>query len=150
MGISRDAGIEMQLQAPAHRSELPVPPEELVEEVPEAYRFVGLPVDGPRGDGPWLFFTPNMSLEKPLYEGERNSDYIDCGSAIQGERADLYSLEFVLATRLRAAPGGGTIVESRLEGRARDRFTNERPVFCSGTGKLEAEIAELLRRGGVR
>lgn len=149
LGLRQDASGELRTTAPMHRTEVSAAPEELAEKVPEIYRYLGLEAATAGTSDPLTFFTASMRITGQLYEGEPNSAYIDCGSAIQGERADLFDVEFALATRLRPRPDGGTVVETRLEGLARDRYVNEAPVRCGGTGKLEGEIAELLRRGGI-
>jgi len=148
LGLPQNISIEQRREAPVHRVEVTHAAQELASEVPGVYRFLGLEVEESPQD-PYLFYTSNMRITGQLYEGERNSEYLNCGSALQGERADVYEVEFALVTRLRPLEGGGSIVETRLEGRARDRFVNEAPVYCTGTGKLEEQIAELLRRGGV-
>lgn len=148
LGVSRDIPVENRREMPLHSSRIRGAPEALAEEVPAIYRYLGLDAAAASSGDPLTFFTPPMTISGLLYEGERNSDYIDCGSAMQGKRADLYEVRFALVTRL-AADGEETLVQTRLEGLARDRYTNEAPVVCGGTGKLEGEIAELLRRGGV-
>jgi len=148
LGLPQNISIEQRREAPVHRTEVSHAAQELASEVTGVYRYLGLEVEESPRD-PYLFFTPSMRITGQLYEGERNSAYLNCGSALQGERADVYEVEFALVTRLRPLEAGGTVVETRMEGRARDRFVNEVPVYCTGTGKLEAEIAELLRRGGV-
>ncbi len=149
LGVARDIPVEDRREMPLHSSRMRGTPEALAAEVPAIYRYLGLEAAAASDADPLTFYTPPMTISGQLYEGERNSAYIDCGSAMQGERADVYEVRFALVTRLRAA-GEETLVQTRLEGLARDRFTNETPVVCGGTGKLEGEIATLLRRGGVR
>lgn len=137
--------VRFRADADPHRSTVPAPLAQVEEAIPFAYRQVGFPV-GRAGGGDNLFITPTLRIKSQLYEGERTSKYIDCGSGPGGPRADLYQVEFVLLTRLRPDGGERTIVETILDGRAKDRAVSAYPVACRGTGRLEGEIAELLRR----
>jgi hypothetical protein len=47
------------------------------------------------------------------------------------------------ASRLTAS-GGETIVETMIDGRARERGMRSAIVTCNGTGKLEQQIAAML------
>ena len=126
-----------------HRTVLDVSPERVAEVLPDAYELMGLPVEQSE-DRPGLFLTPEMEIEGSLYEGERNSDYMDCGETAEGPRADGAAIRFALFTRLASHPDGGTAVETALGGFARDDATGE-DVACHGTGKLESQIARVLR-----
>lgn len=150
LGFRQDIAMEEVPEAPLHRTEVRFPVDRVAEELPAVYRYLGLEAPTEGGAEPYTYFTPSMRITGSLYEGEPNSDYIDCGADMQGERADVFQVEFAMATRLRPRDDGTTVVETRLEGRARDRFVNENPVFCRGTGRLEEEIGQLLRQGGVR
>lgn len=132
---------------PAHRSELAAPVDRVAAAVPGVYEYLGLPVDRVEDALPVLFATPDLRIRGQLYEGERNSDYIDCGeTGPGGERADLYEVEFVVLTRLLDDGQGGTVVETLLNGSARrPGVTDDSAVRCRGTGKLERQIATLLR-----
>lgn len=149
LGFRSDIPNEQRPEAPVHRTEVPHSRGQVAAQVREVYRYLGLEAPSAGDAEPFTYLTPAMRITGRLYEGERNSEYIDCGSALQGERADLFEVEFALATRLREEEDGGTLVETRLEGRAWDRYVNEAPVFCAGTGKLESQIGQLLRQGGV-
>lgn len=131
----------------AHRSEVAAPVDRVAAVLPGVYDYLGLPVDRVEDARPVLFATPDLRIRGQLYEGERNSDYIDCGeTGPGGERADLYEVEFVVMTRLRDDGQGGTIVETLLNGAARrPGVTDDSAVRCRGTGKLELQIATLLR-----
>jgi len=57
----------------------------------------------------------------------------------------MYEVTFVLVTTVRAGPSNNAIVETIIDGHARDRSRGESTVPCHGTGKLEREIGELIR-----
>lgn len=115
--------------------------------LPDAYRVIGFPgAPAAARDGEQLFATPHMEISGPMYPGERTSDYIDCGSSpTTGKRSDEYVVTFVIITRLEAAEGG-TRVQTLIDGHARDRTLGGNSVPCHGTGKMEGQIADLLKR----
>lgn len=125
------------------------PMQQLWQLLPDAYRVIGFPGKPARGrGGEQLFVTPHMEISGPMYPGERTSDYIDCGvSPTTGGRSDDYVVTFVIVTRLEPAAEGGTRVETLIDGHARDRTLGGNSVPCHGTGKMEGQIADLLKRG---
>lgn len=135
-----------RVEGATHSVALGAPVAQVAEALPGVYRELGLPVQQVRDTPPITFTTSDLRIQGRLYEGERNSAYLDCGTSMSGPRADTYELQIAVATQLRAAEGGGTVAETFVDGRARDRYANTDPVPCHGTGRLEAQIAELLRQ----
>ena len=74
-----------------------------------------------------------------------NSVYFDCGMGLSGPRADMYQVTFAIVTRVTTHSANETLVETLVDGRARDRATSGSDVTCSGTGRLERAIADLPR-----
>jgi hypothetical protein len=85
-----------------------------------------------------------MRVRRPLHQGERNSIYIDCGLTLTGSlAANEYEITFTIAARVSPGQLGGTAVGVLIDGTARNQGARTRPVFCTGTGRLEDEF---LRR----
>lgn len=129
-----------------HRTVLSAPLERVDREVAGAYEYMGLPVALASDPEARIYITPTLQLRGPLYEGERNSDYIDCGTGATGARADQYDLRFAAYTKL--SPGeedGRTVVETLLSGFASSGDIRGGDMPCRGTGKLEESIARILR-----
>lgn len=134
----------------SHSSDVVAAPiEQVWRLLPEAYRVIGFPGRPAAATaGEQLFATPHMEISGPMYPGERTSDYIDCGvSPTTGMRSDEYLVTFVIVTRLEPAAQGGTRIMTLIDGHARDRTLGGNSVPCHGTGKMEGQIAELLKRG---
>jgi hypothetical protein len=134
----------------SHSSDVVAAPiEQVWQLLPEAYRVIGFPGrPASAGGGEQLFATPHMEISGPMYPGERTSDYIDCGvSPTTGNRSDEYLVTFVIITRLEPAAQGGTRIMTLIDGHARDRTLGGNSVPCHGTGKMEGQIAELVKRG---
>lgn len=126
---------------------IPAPIDSVWRRMPDAYREIGLP--GAAASGPDLvYLTPHLELNaRPLYQGERTSDYIDCGSsAAVGERADYYSVTFVLISRLRPVDENRTLIESLIDGHAQSGGNMSNSVPCFGKGRLERQLAGILKR----
>jgi hypothetical protein len=133
----------------SHSSDVVAAPIQQVRQLlPDAYRVIGFPGKPAAGpDGEQLFITPHMEISGPMYPGERTSDYIDCGaSPTTGKRSDEYVVTFVIVTRLESTAEGGTRVQTLIDGHARDRTLGGNSVPCHGTGKMEGQIADLLKR----
>jgi hypothetical protein len=117
--------------------------------LPTAYREIGFPAAASRDTADRTMFTPHLELLGAIYPRELTSAYIDCGRSPAGaQRADTYSMTFVILTRVRAADEGRTVIETLIDGRARDRVTSTNSVNCRGTGKLEKQIVDIVRRLG--
>lgn len=130
-----------------HRAVFQSSVEAVAEQVPDMYGQLGLPVGQAANTASLTFTTSDLRIGGRLYEDERNSEYFSCGSAMSGARADTYEIEFTLLTRVRENPSGeGTLVETMIGARARDRYASTTPVPCRGTGKLEEAALATLRR----
>jgi hypothetical protein len=138
--------ILIRSDAPVFRTVLPVPLDQAWEMLPAVYRELGYPGAPASNTRDHVYITPNMAIRGRLYPGEHNSNYLDCGTTVTGARADMYEVHFVMITRLRAGKDGETVVETVVDGRARDRSVSGTVVPCTGAGKLEKAVADLLRR----
>jgi hypothetical protein len=127
------------------RTELAAPVQQVVKEVPGAFERLGLPVARAANPNVPTFITPTLEITGQLYEGEPNEAYLDCKRSLSGEEWGVYRVELVVITELRPTEDGGTVVETLVDGTAVPKFRNTRPIPCIGTGKLEAEIASVLR-----
>jgi hypothetical protein len=75
----------------------------------------------------------------------RPSRYLDCGSGLAGQYANIYDVYLTVVTQLLPAAEGGLEVRSQLEAAAKDAAHSNNPVRCTSKGVLEAEIVEKLR-----
>lgn len=132
-------------EMPGHQTVLDEPIDRVWQVVPGVYKHMGLPAAPASNTRHLVYMTPHMTIRGLLYAPERNSAYIDCGEGVGGTRADIYEVSFVLVTTVRAGPSNNTIVETMIDGNARDRSRGDSGVPCHGTGKLEREIGELIR-----
>lgn len=77
----------------------------------------------------------------------RPSRYLDCGSGMAGQHADLYDVYLTVVTQLHPAAEGSTEVRTQLEASAKDPGHGNNPVRCTSKGTLErAIVAELQKR----
>jgi hypothetical protein len=93
-----------------------------------------------------VYLTPYLKVERHLYEGEANSEYLNCGFTQVGERvADVYRVTFAMIARLVAHSTGGTDIDIIIDGSAQNMVERQAPVRCTGTGKLEALVFQTLQ-----
>ncbi|HEX8245849.1 MAG TPA: hypothetical protein VF541_20210 [Longimicrobium sp.] len=83
--------------------------------------------------------------------GARPSELVECGRTPAGvPAADSYDLTLAVYTALEPDGEQSTKIETLVEGRARDPVSNNPPVTCTSTGKLERAlaVAAVLRTQG--
>lgn len=137
--------ITYRADAPQTRTVVPAAVERVWEALPRVYREFGYPATPASNTPDRVYITPALLVRGRLYQGERNSDYLDCGDDPNvGARADAYEVTFWIVTRVQPTAEGHTLVETMIDGRARDRQSSSTPAYCFGTGKLEQQLATLL------
>lgn len=93
-----------------------------------------------------VYLTPYLKIERRLYEHEPNSLYFNCGFTTAGKpAADEYRVRFAMVARLIAHASGGTEVDIVVDGSAENRVEHQAPVSCTGTGRLEGAIFQILQ-----
>lgn len=134
--------------APFMQDTLAVTAEQAWAVLPAVYRELGLPgAAATNTPDARVFITPHMRIRGALFTGRRNSEFLDCGVGNTGiPRADTHSINFIVITRLRPLPGNRVVVESLLDGLAKEQSSQSTEVECGGTGKLEEYIATLVQQ----
>lgn len=124
---------------------LAAPVEQVWEVLPQAFRALGYSGGRSAREGEMIVLTPSLTIKGRLYEGELNSDYIECGRTAAGQfAADVYEVRFAVLARLQPEGDSSTSVEVVIDGTARDRTQSSNAVFCTGTGKIEAALLQIL------
>lgn len=94
------------------------------------------------------FLIGNRNLQVRSLDGERISHWIYCGRHPTTGRAlaDVYDVTMSVRTELRVSPAeeGMVLVESWVEGSARNRGASGNPVNCTTESELEPRIRDLL------
>lgn len=82
--------------------------------------------------------------------GQRNSNWVDCGSDLTGEVADKSYITFDAVTRLTEKSATSTELQTQVQARGRRRDNASGELLCSTEGRLEIEIQERVaaRLGG--
>lgn len=136
--------VTFRTNAPASRHVLPYPAEAVWAALPRAYGELQLPA-GPAARDRLEFTTPQLRVQNQLY-GRNNSDFIDCGIVVAGQRLEDVG-EVMLAMITRLEPGaGGTVVMTQVDAYARRRDVGTDPVVCSSRGVLEEAVVAALRK----
>ena len=145
--VPQEYTIEYRASLKGEEFSVEAAPERIASVLPDVYERLGLPTAQASNTDELAFITPALRITGVLYEGSRNSEYLDCGRGFSTARADdpEIVLVFFVLTRIRPDGSGGSVVESIVDGHAENRFHSTNPVPCRGTGKLEAEIAGMIR-----
>lgn len=92
--------------------------------------------------------NPDLPV-RTQFAGDRLSNLLDCGRTGVGVPiADRYSVTVQIFTQL-VPTASGTEVRSVLSGRAVSPTTNDPPVRCNSTGRLEGRIVTTLALQGA-
>lgn len=75
----------------------------------------------------------------------RLSRYLDCGSGMAGQYADLYDVYVSVVTQLHPGEGDGTQVRTQVEASAKDGAHGNSALRCTSKGTLEAAIVKSLQ-----
>lgn len=77
--------------------------------------------------------------------GERMSRWVDCGSGINGPRADTYQVHPVVTSWVRPAGAGATTLTTVVQATARPVDVSGSEVQCRSRGRLEEAIASAVQ-----
>ena len=121
------------------------PADQVLQALPDVYQYFGFPGALASDTDQLVFISPAATAQGRIYQEEPNSLYLDCGTLLDGPRADTHLVQFAIMTRIVPLEAGGSEIEIIIDGLARARDHNINPVPCRGTGKLEGQIATVLR-----
>ena len=128
------------------RKVIALPLEQAWAAAPGAFAQLGFP-GGKSVQRDHVYLTPELRIKGRLFTGENNSIYIDCGQTAGGMiAADVYEIRFAILARFTATSDSTTLAEVVLDGAARDRNTSSTHVFCTGTGRIEAGLIDLIAK----
>ena len=122
-------------------SAIPAAPAEVWAVLSGVFEQVGIPVTG---SVPETMTMSSSGFKPRRLEGRRMGRYLDCGVSPSGVRANTYDITLSVATRVEAAPEGGSVVTTILEAWARPRVTRGDAVRCLTKGELERRLMELV------
>lgn len=125
------------------RRVLPASVDAVWQVLPSAFEFLRFPGAPSRYPDEHVYATPQLKIERRLYEGEANSVYLRCGHTPDGvPAADEYQVIFAIMTRLSPHANGGTEIDIVVDGTAQDMTERSNSLRCYGTGRLEEAILE--------
>lgn len=131
---------------PVHRM-MALPVERVWAALPEAFRALGYPGAPSARRDERVFLTPHLAVPDRLYAGEPNSLYFVCGRTNNVTAAvDAWKITFAILVRLTPEGDGRTAVDVILDGNAADRTERVKSVYCTGTGRLEEALLDLIER----
>jgi len=131
---------------PVHRV-IALPVERVWAALPEAFRALGYPGAPSVHRDERVFLTPYLAVRERLYAGEPNSLYFVCARTNNVTSAvDAWMITFAILVRLTPEGEGRTAVDVILDGNAADRTERGMSVHCTGTGRLEEALLELIER----
>lgn len=86
----------------------------------------------------------NPAYRARRIEGQRMSEYLDCGRSFGSNYADQYAVTLGILVQLASSPDGRTLVRTVVDAYARDPSQNGNAVHCITWGSLERRIGDLV------
>jgi hypothetical protein len=127
------------------RITVPAPPDRVWDAAVAAYGDAGVPVKtmdrkaGLLGNGE--FIAVRQINGKPL------TTFIDCGTdPARGQLANSYRITMSVLSTVLHDPSGGTRLETRVIAEGKQRNVSSNSIHCASTGKLEEQIAQLVKQ----
>ncbi len=110
--------------------------------LPAAYESLGLPLNFKEDVG---FRLGNDQIKaRRALNGVQLRTIVDCGSDLNGEKAETYDIKLTIETRV-AAVGNATELTTLVTGLGRSPLSGGNDVSCSTKGELERRILRYLR-----
>ncbi len=135
------AAVEMYTEAGIGESVIMAPSEAVWEVLPAVFEQLEIPVNRRDVRVPEL---GNLGYQARRVEGRRMGNYIDCGTNLSGQLANLYEIQLSIITRLADGPEGTTIVTTTVDAYGEPRSTSGNQVHCQSREVLEKRVAELV------
>jgi hypothetical protein len=86
----------------------------------------------------------NQGYPARRVEGKRMSDWIDCGTSLNGVLANAYDITLQVLVTLEPRGQEDTRVTAYVDALGRPRSTSGVPAHCNSKGTLESRILELV------
>ncbi|MEJ2205378.1 MAG: hypothetical protein P8170_14870 [Gemmatimonadota bacterium] len=135
-----NASVEMYTQAGVGQSVVLAPTDKVWQVLPSVFEELEIPVT--RLD-PRVPEIGNPGYWARRIEGRRMGNYLDCGTNLSGQLANLYEIRLSVVTTLSAGPEGSTVVTTTVDAYGKPRTTSGNQVHCQSREALEKRVAEL-------
>lgn len=139
--VGNAAAIEMYTEAGRGESVVMAPSDDVWEVLPAVFEQLEIPID--RRD-PRVPEMGNLGYQARRVEGRRMGNYIDCGTNLSGQLANLYEIQLSIVTKLADGPEGTTVVTTTVDAYGEPRSTSGNQVHCQSREVLERRVAELV------
>jgi hypothetical protein len=139
--VGNAAAIEMYTQASLAARVIPVSADSVWTVLPEVFETLDVPVTH---RVPSRQEMGNRGYVARRVEGKRMNTYVDCGTNLSGQLANLYEVTLSVVVRLSAADDGGAQVETTVDAYGKPRTTSGNQVHCQSRETLEQRIGDLV------
>jgi hypothetical protein len=136
-----NAAVEMYTQAGVGQTVVLAPTEQVWQVLPSVFEQLEIPVTQLDPRVPEI---GNVGYWARRIEGRRMGSYIDCGTNLSGQIANLYEIRLSVVTTLSAGPEGSTVVTTTVDAYGKPRTTSGNQVHCQSRQALEERIAEII------
>lgn len=139
--VGNAAAIEMYNQASFDSRAVPVSADSVWTVLPAVFEALEIPVTH---RVPARKEMGNRGYVAHRVEGKRMNAYVDCGSNLSGQLANLYEITLSVMVRLTDTDDGGATVATTLDAYGEPRTTSGNQVHCQSRETLERRIGDLV------
>ncbi len=135
------AAVEMHTEAGVGQSVIMAPSDKVWQVLPSVFEQLEIPITRRDSRVPEI---GNLGYWARRVEGRRMGNFVDCGTNLSGQLANLYEIQLSIVTRLSDGPEGTTVVTTTVDAYGQPRTTSGNQVHCQSRETLEKRVAELL------
>jgi hypothetical protein len=140
--VGNAAPIEMYTEAGRGERTVRMAADSVWKVLPEVFEALDIPVTR---SVPHLMEMGNLGYVARRVEGKRMNNYVDCGTNLSGQLANLYEVTLSVVVRLTEDPnGGGTVVQTVVDAYGQPTSTSGNQVHCHSRETLEERVGELV------
>ena len=136
------AGVTMMVGTSGQKATVAAPRDAVWAKLPAAYESLGLPLSF-KEDAAFRLGNDQIKARRAL-NGVQLRTIVDCGSDLNGEKAELYDIKLTIETSV-AAVGDAAELTTMVSALGRSPMSGGNEVPCSTKGELERRILRYVR-----
>lgn len=136
------SGVTMMVGSSGQKATVAASREAVWAKLPAAYESLGLPLSF-KEDAAFRLGNDQIKARRSL-NGVQVRTIVDCGSDLNGEKAESYDIKLTIETSV-AAVGDAAELTTMVSGLGRSPTSGGNDVSCSTKGELERRILKFVR-----
>jgi hypothetical protein len=142
----RSSAMSFRTEVSDIQTRLAYPPDAVWTVLAQVYAKLHFPTDRVVRTDQREYRTPFMEVRGRLFD-KPNGEFFSCqGGDILADLTNTGQISFALRSVVRPDDGGGSVVATQVDARARRRGTSGSAIECASTGNLERGLAQTIKQ----